>query len=569
MIAAQRIASTLAAERLLETRNPDLLRWTSRQWDAWLARQRDMSARDCGSRLLVGAAVSGLKDLSVQVGVMQLLAMPDLRCGLVLHLPTNQAVRLLRSQARRGEWESLVHICTTEQFEHMLGTLEEDLPTVAFECPTSLGPEALKTIRRLCHDEQGDEPGSDDFTAPTFIGRAAHHGAWRQRLPSLDEWFHTAFRSMLELSPEDLKRDNAPPAPPATPERVTGWKGTLLAPATIEIAALDPTDELVIAVLPAEQDPVAFVRRAGSLPQPLEIRPPARLLTTSPQKLRLEVRRSNEERARTDLRIHVPPSQLKSWMVAAFLNRGGAGNPVIRAFAEGLGCRLAYADDEPELLQDIPVVWGVLRGSDRILAQAKAQDLYYYYIDHAYFHRGHGKTYRIARNGYEAGAIRRCPPDRWNALGLSIQPWRKEGREIIVCPPTEFFMQAHGCPDWLQTTLASLEALTDRPIIVREKPKAGEDIIPLEKMLETAHALVTHSSNVAIEAVCLGTPVFVAPSSAAASIGQVDLRDIERPVYADREPWLAHLAYNQFSFDEIRSGAAWKMLLELEGRDHV
>jgi len=78
---------------------------------------------------------------------------------------------------------------------------------------------------------------------------------------------------------------------------------------------------------------------------------------------------------------------------------------------------------------------------------------------------------------------------------------------------------------------------------------------------------VTHSSNVAIEAVCLGTPVFVSPSSAAAPVGRTDLSAIEDPVYPDRQPWLAHLAYNQFSYDEILEGDAWRMLLELEQRD--
>jgi hypothetical protein len=254
-------------------------------------------------------------------------------------------------------------------------------------------------------------------------------------------------------------------------------------------------------------------------------------------------------------------------MISCFLNRGGGGNPVVRAFANAIGARLAYAEDEPPVLQDISVVWGVLRDSDRILAQAKAQSLYWFYIDHAYFDRGHRRSYRITRNRYEAGAIRRCPSDRIAELGIDTRPWRKGGREIIVCPPTDYFMQAHGSSDWLETTLATLKSVTDRPVIVREKPKEGETAVPLPTALETAHALVTHSSNVAIEAVCLGTPVFVALTSAAAPVGLTDLSKIEEPVYPDRDEWLSHLAYNQYSFEEIADGRAWKMLLELEERE--
>jgi hypothetical protein len=293
---------------------------------------------------------------------------------------------------------------------------------------------------------------------------------------------------------------------------------------------------------------------------------PARLLTEVPQRIRLEALDPDGGARRSDLLFHVPPSQLKPWMLTAFLNRGGGGNPVIRAFAKGVGCRIAYAEDEPTELKDIPVVWGVLRQSDRILAQAKAQQLYFFYIDHAYFNRGHGRSYRITRNGYEAGAVRACPPDRIADLDVELLPWRKSGREIIVCPPTEYFMQAHGCPDWLDTTLANLRRVTDRPIVIRLKPQPGEEVVPLPKALDTAHALVTHSSNVAIEAACLGTPVFVAPASAAAPVGLTDVSRIESPVYPDREPWLAHLAYNQFSFDEISDGRAWRMLLEFADR---
>jgi hypothetical protein len=256
-------------------------------------------------------------------------------------------------------------------------------------------------------------------------------------------------------------------------------------------------------------------------------------------------------------------------MISAFLNRGGGGNPVVSAFAEAVGCRVSYAEDEPETLCEVPVVWGVLRESDRIIAQAKAQSLYYYYIDHAYFNRGHGRNYRITRNGYDAGAVRACPIDRFLALNIDVSPWRKAGRNIIVCPPTEYFMAAHNCPDWLETTLAILREYSDRPVTVRVKPQPGEEFVPLPEALDTAHALVTHSSNVAIEAACLGTPVFVAPGSAAAPIGSSDLSRIEAPLYPERMPWLAHLAYNQYSFEEFGDGSTWEMLREFEERSLV
>ena len=53
--------------------------------------------------------------------------------------------------------------------------------------------------------------------------------------------------------------------------------------------------------------------------------------------------------------------------------------------------------------------------------------------------------------------------------------------------------------------------------------------------LEKAHCVVTFNSNVAVEALLAGTPVFVGPHSAALPMGRsvTDLGDIENPAYPD------------------------------------
>lgn len=257
-------------------------------------------------------------------------------------------------------------------------------------------------------------------------------------------------------------------------------------------------------------------------------------------------------------------------MVRAYLNRGGAGNPVVAAFADAIGADLAYAEDQEEGdALGVSVVWGVLRGSDKVIERSRRDGRPFYYIDHAYFGRGHGNNYRISRDSYEAGPIRDCPPDRLMSLNIDLRPWRSGGGAILVCPPTQYFCDAHGCPNWLQDTVTALRRATDRPIEVRKKPAAGEPVEPLHSAFSRAWAVVAHSSNVAVEAVVAGVPVFVAPSSAAAPMGEVDLSRIELPRRPEREAWLAHLAYSQFSLAEIRSGSAWRTLLDNEMREFL
>ena len=51
---------------------------------------------------------------------------------------------------------------------------------------------------------------------------------------------------------------------------------------------------------------------------------------------------------------------------------------------------------------------------------------------------------------------------------IDCQPWNKSGEKIIVCPPTEYFVEAHKAYGWLEKTLSELKKYTNRTIIVRK-----------------------------------------------------------------------------------------------------
>ena len=562
------LTSMLAGRRILGTANPELLAWTSERWDSWLAGQRSGAPDPSKQRLIAVAEVTCVEDLKLHVGLMQLLADARFRCTVLLSAPTEQAASILAAQARREGWQYLVHIAKRSESRRLLNRLPPSAALAVFRQPCAL---TRDDIERLVPAGGPKQVGGEQRPA-AFLGRAGKFSKWAA-LPEPDR---LGWSSMLaELRGQCIRSlaseySSAPAARRPWPKLVASQDAVRSDEGSVAIPAVEENDEIVVRTSSEPRESTVIARRYARLGRrgdALKIRAPGSLLTTTPQVLRLEGHKPDGSVQGTDLLFRVPPSRIEPWMISAFLNRGGGGNPMIRAFAAGIGCRMAYAEDEPETLSDIPVVWGVLRDSDRILAQAKAQSLYFFYIDHAYFNRGHGKSYRISRNRYEAGPVRDCPSDRIAQIGLEVRPWRTSGRDIIVCPPTDYFMQAHGCADWLDTTLERLEHFTDRPVVIREKPQPGETAVPLEAALESAHALVTHSSNVAIEAACLGTPVFVDPASAAAPIGRTDLSEIEDPYFPDREPWLAHLAYSQFSLDEIRDGSAWRLLLEMEERD--
>lgn len=164
--------------------------------------------------------------------------------------------------------------------------------------------------------------------------------------------------------------------------------------------------------------------------------------------------------------------------------------------------------------------------------------------------------YRWELDAYQMKAIRSVPDDRWKALRIEVKPWAKGGRHIVVAMPTQPYSALHGTERWTDQTVELLNKLTDRPIVIRSK----ESKTPLWDDLKGAHALVTHGSNAANEAVILGCPVFVDKSCAASLVGKTDLNEIERPAYPDREPWLHSLAYSQFSEAELLDGTLWRLI---------
>ncbi len=252
---------------------------------------------------------------------------------------------------------------------------------------------------------------------------------------------------------------------------------------------------------------------------------------------------------------------------------------ICNAFAEGCGGQIV----PPVKLLDGPAaMYGILRGTGDIMKKCQWVGRDFYYIDIGYFRPGHyGGYYRVTQNGMQKifGPFEnKGRTDRWEALNITIAPWRKTGRHILVCPLSGFVGSFLNIDprEWTRTVVNELSLYTDRPIIIRPKnPKlasvhssniqnpSGFPVTDLEESLQDCWCLVTHSSKVAIEALIIGVPVIVLGESAAKPVSW-SLEHIEKPIWPVREWWANELAYNQWTLDEMRNGTAWDMI---NGRD--
>ena len=225
--------------------------------------------------------------------------------------------------------------------------------------------------------------------------------------------------------------------------------------------------------------------------------------------------------------------------------------------------RIIYIDEEHELEDhDIPIFWGVLHGNSKLIWRCIEERRMWIFCDHAYLNRGHeNKNYRMTINSYGMKSIKNWGGERFTKMGIDVKEWRKQGQHVLICPPTTYFMKHHKVKSgWADDIKDLLMKYTDREIRVRKKPIKGGKGPTLEDDLINCHAVISHMSNVAVDAVVKGIPVFVNHNSAAQMVGSTHLNEIESPVICDRKEWLNSLAWNQFTDKEISSGDALKII---------
>lgn len=206
------------------------------------------------------------------------------------------------------------------------------------------------------------------------------------------------------------------------------------------------------------------------------------------------------------------------------------------------------------------IVWGQKWTALRAIPKALQENRPFYQFDNGYQQPGRGRNsgyYRITYRGL-APVLLKDPPPRANGLGISLKPWRKEGKHIVFALPGHGYGQSIGLdmPAWVDEMDRILPNVTDRPIIRRPKDSRQS----LASHLHDAWALVTHSSNVAVDAVIAGVPVFVAPSSPAAPVGNLDFADLENPAMPEREQWINSLMCQQYTLQEMTNGLAFHFL---------
>ncbi|OFX02443.1 MAG: hypothetical protein A3E78_10995 [Alphaproteobacteria bacterium RIFCSPHIGHO2_12_FULL_63_12] len=232
---------------------------------------------------------------------------------------------------------------------------------------------------------------------------------------------------------------------------------------------------------------------------------------------------------------------------------------------------------------DVAVFYGMAGKCGRIFEDYRKAGKPVVYIDLGYWGRraggevGRWKGYhKLSVNARHPTAYfqrRQHDARRAEKLGLTIASWRPKGKHILVAGmgAKAANFEGLGVLEWERGAIREIRERTGRPIIFRPKPNcaiskpipgtvfsAGTQ--PLADVLADCHAVVTHHSNVACDALLAGVPTFCW-QGVAAPLSLNDLRQIEAPnLSGDRRRWLNDVSYCQYHVGEMTEGVAWRHL---------
>lgn len=180
-----------------------------------------------------------------------------------------------------------------------------------------------------------------------------------------------------------------------------------------------------------------------------------------------------------------------------------------------------------------------------------------------------GDYYALARKAHNgAGEWAEGGPERWDALGVALKPWRTNGGHVLVCPNRPFGMPGLAMPaGWSMDVMRRLSKLTQREIRYRPHPGNDAPKKPLAEDLAGAWAVVIWASSAGVNALVSGIPVICESPwwICKAATGTL----VESPYMPERLPVMQRLAWAQFNLQEIESGFAFASLLCPTGEAEV
>lgn len=249
--------------------------------------------------------------------------------------------------------------------------------------------------------------------------------------------------------------------------------------------------------------------------------------------------------------------------------------------------------EQPEKYQDkIAVCYGVV--NYEIIPICKANNIDFIYLDNCYF--GNLNTYftdkKCKKNFYRVVANNTClkqiisrPEDRLIAqfkylkenygATLQIENYKYDEKNVLIVPPSGKVLEICKIneTEWIEQAVEQVKKQTSlTPVIrMRSRTRGERANNPIQEEFTRAYATISFNSAAAIESLMFGIPTFIHDNtdgsseiySAARILSKENILDLNNRLFpTNRYEWLCHLAYGQFSREEMSNGYAKKFILK-------
>lgn len=242
--------------------------------------------------------------------------------------------------------------------------------------------------------------------------------------------------------------------------------------------------------------------------------------------------------------------------------------------ASGVECEVRHVDQATDCGADVVWQYGMgpaKRAFDSHPSAVRIVGDKGYFAEYA---KG-DRYFRVSVNAQQPDAhlrLREHPADRWQALGINVEPVKGRGEYILLCgvgPKQSQIIQGIPYGSWERRQYDRLRAMTGRPVLVREKPKNP----PIHGLPRSTHdkasdairgafAVVCMTGNIGVDAILQGVPVFAdaGPGRVYYPQGIDDLEGVQPLTAEQRLAALSDITYWQWTEAEISSGALWQNL---------
>jgi len=239
-------------------------------------------------------------------------------------------------------------------------------------------------------------------------------------------------------------------------------------------------------------------------------------------------------------------------------------------FTIGSGGKFVPSREEMYANTTMPMCWaGFFK--PQWLEICKKHNLKFYNLDTGYFGNVKKKIYfRVSVDEFQiTSPIVERSSDRWEKLNIDLVSFNR-GKHVVIVPPDRKIVHTLnlGSEDlWIESVINEIKKYTDRPIKIRKRPEVRVDRVINNTfknfIKDDTYCVIGFQSNALVEAAMCDIPVISLGRSSTKSLYNETIENIEKLQPADndkKQAWLNHLAYSQFTKEELLSGLAWEII---------